>query len=409
MPPNDPGSPDLPAQFSGEQIFAIVAPSVCLLSVGIGSTGQSGTGFLAKTASMGDGGARTLYIATAYHVVKPFIDYAGTRISIRFYHDDQDVYENTAGKEEITLCGYDIYHDVAVLKVADKVMQKERRGILSAADASGAVSYSFAINESPAAGCGLFALGSMGGGGIQIFDGIMSDPDKTLEFDGLSVTDPLRFRPVYQVTVDINAGVSGGPVFDRAGKLAGIAAYQMPLDEQRRPVLGVSFAVPAVIAAPLIEKAIMADDGGEIHKINMYMTAPDELNLAELGFYLTRTERMGFRDGAASGYPAPSFSYTVSRLVVPGAPPLDLADGWFTEGDILRSVAYQSVDRLAWAQIFGLLCRFANESNPSGVPEGLKSHYSGEYLTFMTWQKPGDAGSTVYEVTYMNKIELSLP
>jgi len=315
-----------------------------------------------------------------------------TRISLRFYHDDADTYANTADKTEITLCGYDEYHDIAVLKVSDKLPEKPRREVLPTASAT----VSPIINDSPRAGWQLYALGNMGGGGIQMFDGIMSDPDKILEFDGYSITDPMHFRPVYQVTVNINAGVSGGPVFDNAGKFVGIAAYQMPYGEQRRPVLGVSFAVPAVIAARLNEKAIRADDGKEIHKINMYMTAKDELNFAELGFYVTRTEGLS----PTFGNYDPCFSYTVTRLVTASAPPLDLAGEWVCEGDRIHYIAGDGAPMLSWPQIFGSLGRFANESKP--VPDGLAAHYSGETLEFTAFRMSSETGNNVF-VSYSNK------
>jgi len=389
-PPSDPPDPPAaPSQaYSAEELFVLYAPSVCEIRVGAGNSAEAGTGFLAKTAAYADG--RTLYIATNHHVVKSFVEYAGTRVSIRFYRDDSDVYENAVEKTEITLCGYDEYHDIAVLKVSDKRPQKERKELLP---------FPGSVHENPPAGRELLALGNMGGDGIQIFDGLLSDPEKVLEFDGFSAADPLRFRPVYQVTVDLNAGVSGGPVFDKAGRLVGIAAYQMPVKDGR-PVVGVSFAVPAVIAAPLIEKAVLADDGGKIHKLDIYMDGASSLYCAELGFYVSKTDV--FYNAADSSL-TPYTAYAVSRLVAPSAPPPDLKNGeWFNANDRIVAVASLPAHNLSWAQLFGVLCGYANASKD--VPDALKNLYSGEELFFTVAR-----GGEEKVVAYTDKKALAFP
>ena len=351
-----------PVIYTHEEIFKRFAPSVCSISAG----SEAGTGFLAKSADLN--GARLLYIATNHHVVKDLVGAASARVSVQFYLDPADRYDNA----EVTLMAYDIYHDIAVLRVEDKLPEKTRTAALNS------------INENPLAAQELVAIGNMGNAGIAAFNGAVSHVDKVLDF-GEEVSQVLRYRPVYQVSADLNAGVSGGPIFDLRGSLVGLAAYQMP-QEGGRPIVGVSFAVPACIAVPLIEKAVLAETTGEpIHKIDVYMESVTELYFSDLRFSITKTD-----------------GYIVNRVEGESAPPRDLEDGWFLAGDRLVSIAGNLDEKLTIPQIFGFLNTFVNESADE-VPEALKARYTGEILTFTVLR-----GEEIKKIAYTKKKQLAL-
>lgn len=148
---------------------------------------SSGTGFIIDAE---DGVA---VIATCYHLS----GYDYTRVYFRFGGHDEFVPARA-------LVGYDAALDVAFFSVglpegASSVIgsQRERTAV-------------------PSVGEDVLAYGNAAGAGLAAFDGIVSSKSEVARSSG-------RDKPVLRVTAAIDAGMSGAPVLDDAGRVVGMA------------------------------------------------------------------------------------------------------------------------------------------------------------------------------------------
>jgi putative serine protease PepD len=161
----------------------------------------SGTGFVVDDAG---------HIVTAAHVVD-----GASSISVRF----QD-----GATRKATVLGRDDATDVAVLKV----------------DAAGVKLHPLALGSSASLNVGddVAAIGDPFGYDRSISTGIVSGVDRTIQA-------PNGFTVAHAIQTDaaMNPGNSGGPVFDAAGKVVGIAD-QIATNGGAEQSAGVGFAVP---------------------------------------------------------------------------------------------------------------------------------------------------------------------
>ncbi|MCL2061009.1 MAG: serine protease [Firmicutes bacterium] len=320
------------------EIFNRRAASVCEITV----AGEAGTGFLVDTR-MG-----FLYIVTNYHVITRLTEGEGEGVpaKLAFYSDAADVYENNAEKTEITLAGYDIYHDIAVLRVTDKRPQKTREPLNEAEGVPARTAEDIVL------------LGNMQGGGIAAFNGIVSRDCTIVDFVDVAVFSAprQRYKPVIQITADVNSGSSGGPIFNLNNQFIGFGMAQAV--NLGQPVAGVSYAVPAVIAMPLIRKMVwgVMTGGGEIDKIEAFMSklnGQNTLDLWGLDFSITPL------DGG----------YTVNWVRGPQNTALTQGD-WVEIGDKIVSIGGVQTDGLTISQIFGIIGAYRLEGrNEFGLLE----------------------------------------
>ncbi|MCI8413820.1 MAG: serine protease [Clostridia bacterium] len=237
-----------------ETLFASVQPSV--VEVYGAANNKRGSGVIYKIE---EGQA---YIFTNFHVV----DATPTAL-VRF--------NEFGDKVESTLLGYDEYHDIAVLRVSA---------------AEGAVAAK--ISGLPNTGMPVLAVGNSLGYGIAAFDGIVSKSNRIYTIGNKAV-------PVIAVTSPINAGMSGGGVFDSTGALVGIGTYQTTAVSDpssgsgTRPVDGMSYAVPAEIAAKIARKIENNPSGGQIDRIDVRANPDieDQVDFNGLYFRAKYTEK----------------------------------------------------------------------------------------------------------------------
>lgn len=273
MVPKTENSGDTATIMTGQSIYTTYASSVCEVN----TTSEAGSGFVYSRASVAEVGTY-VYIVTNYHVVEDYItnyyvpaegeDYVGHDIELVF---DKYTFE----REQITICGYDEYHDVAVVA-----------GLLGL-DESASSFKSVPVSTSvPAVGSTLYAIGTPDSKVKGLFNGMMTANDITLDL-GSSYSASLRYKPVLQVSCDINAGVSGGPIFNNEGSVVAIASYQDP-GTVARPVVGVSYGVSMAIANNIVSQAIYNSDGKLINKVDNYFTSTSKLNVADLRLHVEK-------------------------------------------------------------------------------------------------------------------------
>ncbi len=152
-----------------------------------------------------------------------------------------DIYGNDI---EVSPLGYYAYQDIAVVKL---IGYKGKFASLS--------------QKTLSFGQTVYASGNNAGQGLAVFNGIISRPNKILKTT-VSFYPTQKAVPVIQTTASINAGMSGGGLFDEYGKLIGINTYQThsinsDLSEVgssgETSVYDMNYAVPIAIAKSLAD------------------------------------------------------------------------------------------------------------------------------------------------------------
>lgn len=244
------------------------------------------------------------YVLTNYHVVE-----TGDVPDVRFVDKGE--------RYEATLCGFDAYHDIAILSVA------------------GSFGTPAVLGDAPAVGRRVLAVGNNLGYGTAAYDGIVSRTNRLLKVTETGKEN--KTVPVYAVTCPVNAGMSGGGVFTLDGKLVGIGTYQVlsvqdvafvnsQIDTSSRPVDGVSYVVPATVADKIARRIMENPTGGQVDTIEVRGVADSTNAVRFTGLYFSATV-------SAAGW-------TVD-LVDPVTP--DLRGGVFRVGDVLTRIGTLSV------------------------------------------------------------------
>lgn len=235
---------------SREEICAVTVPA----TVELRGNGMIGSGVIMK---LSDGFA---YIITNRHVANTVSPAA------RFIGESDFL----VGE----LLGFDEYHDIAAVKIP-YTGNRAKAAVLG--------------TEIPVFGEEVLVVGNALGKGISVFDGILSNPDRILEADS-------KVIPVYQITAPVNAGCSGGGLFNDKGELIGINTYQSikSSDEggtDTRPVDGMSYSVPITIAKEIFLISSKEKSGEQIKKVSVKFSKIGEsfeLRFESLNLYAKR-------------------------------------------------------------------------------------------------------------------------
>ncbi len=151
----------------------------------------------------------TVYAVTNAHMIERFFD-GGIVPSVRFY--GENIFYAA------TVVGYDLHYDVAVVSV-----EHDTAYTVYDLDGSDGFLPDVAINE----GDYVVSIGNAMGFGIAAYDGIISRKSELLECNELFDGNGKKTVPVMRTTAVINAGMSGGGLFDMNGRLVGLGTYRM--------------------------------------------------------------------------------------------------------------------------------------------------------------------------------------
>lgn len=208
-----------------------------------------------------------VYVLTNAHMLGSVVTPA-----VRFYGEDEYFDAETVG--------YNSFYDVAVLTVAH-----EPKYTVYDLDGSEFFSPSREFNE----GDYTVALGNAMGMGISAYDGIIARKSDILQYGD-------KLVPVTRTTAAINAGMSGGALYDMEGYFIGLGTYRMSTTDDSagshnpaNDVEDTGFVVPVSIVYPIYKQILAYGDGGETGVLNMrYYAATTSvsggINAIDLGF-----------------------------------------------------------------------------------------------------------------------------
>ncbi len=179
-----------------------------------------------------------VYVLTNKHVLGNLDD-----IIVRFYNEDDGF--------KATLVGYSTLYDMALLTVDhDEVYIIDTPDILIR---------TLEYNE----GDYTVALGNAMGMGIAAYDGIISKSSDIITSNGVNV-------PVMRTTSAINAGMSGGALFDMEGHFLGLGTYRMSVSDggdgsdPSKDVEDTGFVTPVSIVCDIYRQLLEYGNGGEL-------------------------------------------------------------------------------------------------------------------------------------------------
>ncbi len=95
----------------------------------------------------------------------------------------------------------------------------------------------FKLKDNIADGETIYTIGNPNGFGLSFTQGVVSSQERYVIYEGVTIK-------TFQTSFVINEGNSGGPVFDKDGKLLGIISFRLK-DKNNDVISGVSFALPS--------------------------------------------------------------------------------------------------------------------------------------------------------------------
>ena len=230
-----------------QSVAAVVqARKSCVAELMCGSL--RGSGIVMKR----DGG--NVYVLTNAHVLRSFVE-LGTVPSVRFYGEDEFY--------AASVVGYDLFYDVAVVKL-------DHDTLYTVYDLDGNAEL-FSSDIVCGDGERVVSIGNALGFGVAAYDGIVSRSSELLECDVLFSGDTKKYVPVFRTTAVINAGMSGGAVFDMKGRLVGLGTYRMSNTDgadteggAATDVEDTGFATPVSVLYSVYRSIMNTANGGEV-------------------------------------------------------------------------------------------------------------------------------------------------
>jgi len=103
----------------------------------------------------------------------------------------------------------------------------------------------FTFESSVSNGETIYTIGNPNGFGLSFTDGVVSSNLRNVIYNELTI-------PSIQTSFVINEGNSGGPVFNKHGKLVGLISFRLK-DKNEDVIQGVSFAIPINIISNFLK------------------------------------------------------------------------------------------------------------------------------------------------------------
>ncbi|MBD5131843.1 MAG: hypothetical protein HDT28_04535 [Clostridiales bacterium] len=213
-----------------------------------------------------------VYILTNAHMLANYVSLHRLP-AVRFYGEDT-FYEST-------VVGYDSLNDVAVLTVSHDTQ-------FTVYDLEGSEYFSPDIKV--AEGDYVVSIGNAMGLGVAVYEGVISREYELLECNNLFNEGGKKFVPVMRTTAVINAGMSGGGVFDMSGKLVGLGTYRMSNSVgvdvdggSDTDVENTGFIVPMSVLYPVYKRIMATANGGEASMISVTAKSASSSAIGWLG------------------------------------------------------------------------------------------------------------------------------
>lgn len=320
--------PSIDASDVKQSVAAVVAarkPSVVEISCG----DRRGSGVITKLEN------NKIYVLTNAHVLE------GSNSSlVRFYGED--------GYYSASTVGYSSFYDIAVVSVSGHTPKYEVFDL----DGSEFFDRGLDYNE----GDFVVAIGNAMSMGIAAYDGIISKSHNLLKYEDKHV-------PVLRTTAAINAGMSGGGLFDMSGRLVGLGTYRMTSsvegsDSHKYDVEDTGFAVPISIVYPLYKQILETNEGGE------------EYRIPNIGFAST-TSSVGCMTIALRDFGTFTAEYRDGKLTVTSLDAVDTPRS-LSVGDIIESIGGAAVTDDICVTCGELLRYRYNASRGSALKLGVK-------------------------------------
>ncbi|MDE6401811.1 MAG: serine protease [Clostridiales bacterium] len=220
--------------------------------------GLKGSGIVMKR----DG--ETVYVLTNAHVLESYVMIEQLP-AIRFYGED--------GFYQAAVVGYDAFYDVAVLSI-------DHTTVHTVYDLDGSEFFSPDVKYNE--GDYVVSIGNAMGMGIASYDGIISRASEMLECNEIFNAGGKKTVPVMRTTAVINAGMSGGGVFDMQGHLIGLGTYRMSNSDGVDTEGGAStdvedtgFATPISVLYPVYKRIMAEGNGGAVRQTSVTLRASD--------------------------------------------------------------------------------------------------------------------------------------
>lgn len=193
-----------------------------------------------------------VYVMTNAHAIAAYVN-SGAAPSVRFYGEDQFF--------QATVVGYEAFYDIAVLAVAHDT-------VYEVYNLDGSPFFSPSVEY--AEGDYVVSIGNALGRGIASYDGIISRSSELWECNELFKSGK-KTVPVIRTTAVINAGMSGGGVFDMQGNLIGLGTYRVAsslgVDTDggaNTDVEDTGLSTPVSIVYPVYKRIMEVGGGGAV-------------------------------------------------------------------------------------------------------------------------------------------------
>lgn len=186
----------------------------------------------------------TAYIVTNYHVIydAKATSPISTNISVFLYGMEYEMYEISA-----TYLGGTMTYDIAVLKIQSDYLSSS----------SGNAYHAVTINtEVPTAGDSIIAIGNPEAEGLSVTSGIVSVPTESISMTAADDSTKITSR-VIRFDAAVNAGNSGGGLYNQNGELIGIVNAKT-VDSS---IEGMCYAIPISVASSIANNIIKNCNG----------------------------------------------------------------------------------------------------------------------------------------------------
>lgn len=257
-----------------QSVAAVVSARKSMI-VEIDCGGLKGSGVVMK---LSDG---VVYILTNAHVIEHAIsDNVAVKrdVAVRFYGEDSFYKAN--------VIGYTSYYDLAVVALSHDTA-------FTVYDLDG--SEFFARDLEYSEGNSSVSIGNAMGMGVASYAGIISRASELLECDNLFGVSGKKCVPVIRTTAVINAGMSGGAMFDMQGRLIGVGVYRMSTstganlegNNSSLDVEDTGFVIPVSVAYPIYKRILADNNGGnEVGLFNLSLSKSSDSYIGRIKFPL---------------------------------------------------------------------------------------------------------------------------